>query len=199
MKKMTLIALVAAAAMCITSVASAAPIRDTRTADVAQKAMDIRDALSADQRAELVSVADQWMVIGDYNTRMNRVEADAIRIMGADTAAKFMDIVDPSIAYGGVYLKMMCVGNSMLGLLMSSVGAIGCTTETAMTAMVESYAAFIFANNCLLTGATNCESAMNAAGASAANWLSMFDSCDVADTAYYGMAATYAACGGTWE
>jgi hypothetical protein len=159
-----------------------------------------RKSLTPAQRSQLVTAAEGWRALQNRQTEMDRqIQADVSRILTPAQAREFYALANGDIAAGGHYAKVLCVLNSATGLLFSFVGVVGCPTETANISLYYSYAAFIYANTCVLNQETTCQTAIDASATSAAGWESMMTTCDVADTAYYTMAFTYVACGGTWE
>lgn len=159
-----------------------------------------RKSLTPAQRSNLVTAAESWKALQSRPSEMDRqIQKDVSRILTPAQAREFYALANGDISAGGHYAKVLCVINSATGLLFSFVAVVGCPTETANISLYYSYAAFIYANTCVLNQDTTCQAAVDASATSTAGWESMLTTCDVADTAYYSMALTYVACGGTWE
>ncbi len=175
----------------------AAPSAYTQADSALERALALGDSLSMDQKAALMDAAEGWRALGSDALIMEQAKIDVARILTPAQAREFWNVVQ-GVNEGGVYLPIMCLFSSSLGVLFSMVGVIGCTNETSIQAFLDAFAAFIYANECLISGATSCDEASYAAGLSASGWSTLIDSCDVADTAYYSTALAYATCGGTW-
>jgi hypothetical protein len=159
-----------------------------------------RNSLKPAQVEALVRASRAWKPLIDQgeSVLMARVQQDVSRILTPAQSNQFMAMVEPSLTGGGHYFNIMCFSVSKVGLLFSLVGYIGCPSDVSGAATYDAYKASAYATTCTVDGQTSCESAIASAGESYIGWSTLISSCDVADTAAYSTAATYAFCGGTW-
>lgn len=157
-------------------------------------------SLSDSQRASLIKASQAWKPLADKGEAvfMARVQQDVTRILTPAQSKTFMSLASPSLTGGGFYFSAMCFSVSKIGLMFSLVGYIGCPGDVSGAATYDAYKASAYSTTCSIDKMDGCDSAVTSAGESYIGWSQLLSNCDVADTAAYSAAATYAFCGGTW-
>lgn len=157
-------------------------------------------SLTNSQRDALIKASQAWKPLADKGEAvfMARVQKDVTRILTPAQSTALMKLVNPSLAGGGFYFSAMCFSVSKIGLMFSLVGYIGCPGDVSGAATYDAYKASAYSTTCSIDNLDTCDSAVTSAGESYIGWSQLLSNCDVADTAAYSAAATYAFCGGTW-